>query len=142
MQPSAAAPALHWQAAEGSGLVSIAAVGLAKAQLRVSAPGGGSSSTPAHMQQPPGEQSQIGRQGEGSSNAKFGNAADLALSLEWALSSGGAGARPDLAGTALTTGSVGVARAGGPALHCSMSTEPHVPAAVLHPLEAMAGKRR
>ena len=120
---------LHWQAAEGSGLVSIAAVGLAKVVLAVTAPGGsGSGSNPAHMQQPPGG-------GDGTHNARSGNAADSKLTLEWALGSGAGEAQLPASGL------MAAVRAAGDTQHlrCCMSAVPAVPGGTLRTLEAMAG---
>ena len=124
---------LHWQAAEGSGLVSIAAVGLEQARLAVTAPGGsGSGSNPAHMQQPPGM--------ERSGSAIPGNNIDFRLTIEWAL--GNAGGQPQVAASGLVAAAQGAGDAQRQQLRCCMRAEPAVPTDVLRSFEAMAGVQR
>ncbi len=141
-------PPLHWQAAEGSGLVRLAAVGLTRAVLTVVAPGGSSAgATPADMQQPPGE----GLQNPGEAPSRAGGGAhacsgapaehaDLSVSMEWACTSGdaaGAACRGLPAEAAPERGAGAGGNAG--ALRCRLRAEPALPAAVLRALEDMAG---
>ena len=133
---------LHWQAAEGSGVVSIAAVGLTCAVLRVAAPGGSSSAaTPADMQQPPGaplagapSQAGSGMQPRSTVPAEE---ADLRVSMEWASDSSDAAAWQGSHSGAPVQG----LRVEGNAtkLRCHLNAKPALPAGVLRTLEDMAG---